>query len=693
MSFLAPAFLAALLALAIPVLVHLVRRNEPRTMPFPSAMMLERSSMETTAKRRLRDWPLLLLRCLALIALVLAFAQPFFERADTALGAATTRTDRVIVVDRSYSTSFGDVFARVRGAAETALANSSNADRVALVVFDSSAQTLAELSLDHKNVATLIADLAPGNAVTDVASGLRRAQQLLKSSTVAQREIVLISDFQKNGVQLPNAPQIDEATVLTVIPVTQSTDATSAAVTGVSLTPFVEDGREHIAVTVRVARTARESASKLAVTLEVDGREAGKADAVFGEDGVSASARFEVLRPGAASVKVRASIEADALRADDEYFAVLHTTPAINVLIVEPENARARHSFFLTQALAVSTAARFDVLRRDLVSATPQEISAADVIVLNETRPPGGNAGLALGKALSTNKGILVVVGDTPADAWPSDGALSIKSSSAVTQADALRLRVTESAHPAFAVFSNLAQDLSTVEVVSYHPLSLADTDTALLRYSDGAPALVERTVQGISTDDAAGRVLVLNTSIDTAKSNLPLSSVFVPLVVNTLSYLASHETAQQAFTVGDAVDVARYLRATGSHQAGDGDIFVQTPSGQALELKAARATVNVTEPGWYNVRKGNAPPGLIAVNVNPKESDLTPFGNVGNFANELKTSSQASAEQTGQDPELITSTDDTTGLWWYLLLLGLGLLALETVLSNGLSQRRAAHA
>ena len=81
MSFglLTPLFLAGLAAIAIPVLVHLVRREEHLSFRFPSLMFLERIPVREHRRRTIRHWWLLLLRCLIVALLSFAFAQPFID--------------------------------------------------------------------------------------------------------------------------------------------------------------------------------------------------------------------------------------------------------------------------------------------------------------------------------------------------------------------------------------------------------------------------------------------------------------------------------------------------------------------------------------------------------------------------------------------------------------------------------------
>ena len=58
------------MSLAIPVLIHLVRREQVHGRPFPSLMFLRRVNYKVRFKKALRDLPLLAMRLLALLLLI-----------------------------------------------------------------------------------------------------------------------------------------------------------------------------------------------------------------------------------------------------------------------------------------------------------------------------------------------------------------------------------------------------------------------------------------------------------------------------------------------------------------------------------------------------------------------------------------------------------------------------------------------
>src|SRR6266404_610494 len=80
MSFLAPLFLLGSLAVALPVVFHLIRRTTRERTPFSSLMFLQPSPPRLTRRSRLEHILLLLLRCAVLCLLALGFAWPFIKK-------------------------------------------------------------------------------------------------------------------------------------------------------------------------------------------------------------------------------------------------------------------------------------------------------------------------------------------------------------------------------------------------------------------------------------------------------------------------------------------------------------------------------------------------------------------------------------------------------------------------------------
>ncbi|MCM2373892.1 BatA domain-containing protein [Aporhodopirellula aestuarii] len=81
MSFLSATLLLGTLAAGIPVALHLLARQPPRRVIFPSVAFLQRQLTTQTSRLRVRRWWLLALRILALVAFAVVLARPHIDSA------------------------------------------------------------------------------------------------------------------------------------------------------------------------------------------------------------------------------------------------------------------------------------------------------------------------------------------------------------------------------------------------------------------------------------------------------------------------------------------------------------------------------------------------------------------------------------------------------------------------------------
>ena len=109
MTFLTPLLLLGALGVALPILAHLINRQQVKRTDWAAMQFLNRSVRVRSRQIRLRDVLLLCLRCLAIVLLVFAFAKPFVKDAQNVpSGIGERRAGVVIALDASYSMGHSD---------------------------------------------------------------------------------------------------------------------------------------------------------------------------------------------------------------------------------------------------------------------------------------------------------------------------------------------------------------------------------------------------------------------------------------------------------------------------------------------------------------------------------------------------------------------------------------------------------
>ena len=141
-----------------------------------------------------------------------------------------------------------------------------------------------------------------------------------------------------------------------------------------------------------------------------------------------------------------------------------------------------------------------------------------------------------------------------------------------------------------------------------------------LLRYDNGMPALVERRI-------GQGRVVVWTGTLDVGWGNLPLQSVFMPLVQRLVSYLGGEAgVGAERFegVVGQPVVVPLPDLAL--------EPTVVGPDGQPARsrIEGAKLLFTPQTAGAYRLEIPSAPPlAFVAVNTDPDESDVRRYDSV----------------------------------------------------------------
>ncbi len=686
MSFLAPAFLAALGALAIPVIVHLVNRERREVVAFPSLMFLRKVSYRAVRRQKLRHLLLLAMRCLSLAIIAAAFARPFFTRRSAALAAVGGGREIVVLLDRSYSMGYGDRWRRATDAARQAVAGLGAADRATLVGFDATPRVLTPPTSDARRLAAALSAARPADGDTRYAPALQLAARILGGSNLPRREVVLISDFQRRGWNRPEAVSLPKGARLSTVDVSSPVSA-DAAVASVAVARDSSGGRPVITVSARLTNTGGSAAARQAA-LELNGR-VMQTKAVSIPAAGALQVTFAALPVPATTSRGVVRLTPDALAADDRYQFTISPDAALSVLLVEPAQPRQDQSLFATRALSLATrpAMRVDGVRADALR--PADLAGRSLVILDEVAPPAAALRARLRDFVAAGGGLVIVPGDTRAD-WSAFLPVSVGTVVDRAADGGATLASIDYGSPVFELFAAPhAGDFTAARFLRYRALRVSGDTGVIARFDNGDPALV---VRGLG----AGRVAMWASSLDTWWNDLPLQPVWVPFLHQLAKGVGRFTDSRNAYTIGEVLDLTRHselVPASAGPAASRPSMDVVSPDGNHTRLAPGdqRPAISLDEQGFYEIRAvgGPASPGApVAVNVDPAEADLShmpPAELVAAVGADTSSRAAAGEEQT------LEQRERSQTLWWYLLLGAMVLLAAETVLANRLSRSPAA--
>ena len=529
MSFLFPAFLLGALTIAIPVLLHLVRRERAPVVPFSAVRFVRRSATLRTRRLRLRELLLLVLRVTALLLLTLAFARPFVDR------TMPERPITVIAIDRSLSMSAPGQMEEAHRLGAAAVDQAPPGHRVAVVAFDDRATILLGPTDDRS------AAVAAVESVSATAGATRYAAALTAASAVAgarSGRIIVVTDLQDAGWP-------DGGTAV----------APAAAVEVVAVAP--------VAANLAVTAAARTAAGLSAVVANT-GLEARDALVVLALDDAVVESRVVTLAPGANGVRFDSAlpearvasvqvVDPDGYTGDNRRYLLLEPHPPARVLAVANGGRRGSDAFFVDRALAAGgEEAPFAprVTAPDAVSSlAPGEWETIAAVLILGTDGLDREGRERLAAFVAAGGGLLVAAGpgvepallagilgpDARIDFEPGPGE------------GTRRWVPADRRHPVLrALGVAVAATLGEVTFRGAAAAAAGAGARALGRFDDGAPALVEY-------DLGAGRALLFASDLHGAWNDFPRRPGFAPFVVEMVRYVARLPGRAREVTVADA--------------------------------------------------------------------------------------------------------------------------------------------
>lgn len=689
-GFVSPALLGALALVALPVLIHLLSRRRFELIEWGAMRFLLQAERENRRRVRFEQWLLVLLRCTAMLLLVLLVARPFVSPGLAAsLLGGRDQLGRIIVIDDSASLRFKS------GAASDFDTARDSARRLLNWLYEGAAGAPITIYLTSAPAAPLVDNAELSAAEVSVLSSriekleptYQRAaprEVLAKIAEELQRDgaradIYVISDFQRTDWTADGGAGRGE-TGASVFGPLQELDADSARVVLLSVG---REARDNIAVTavrpqrpktiagmpalldVTVANYTALAIDGLNIQSELDGAATPPVAVEEIAPYESRTLAIEAAFPdeGRFALTVRTDA-ADGLLDDDAFSVALPITDALDVLLVDgaPDASPALDEvYFARSALSptgpFSSGVRVSVLDPDEVETAV--LDAYDCVLLCNVPPLGEGAVSALGRYVRAGGGLAFTLGDQVGDPVEfnracRDGStellpLPLKEFHASNADDEAVGVVRVGEHPVTAMFP--AGDAMLSEQVRFRAFyrcveapdsaSSAEprppsTSVVAARFTDDArsPALIERAL-------GRGRVLLFTSTIDLDWNDWARATdgSYVVALLELVQHISRRDDQRLAFTVGENTLV------TLSPDRYEPDALFRFPVERdrpAVEGAARQAEASVGEPvvidgptadvpGTYSVelkrRDGSGEVRPLCVNLDPRESDLRAAG------------------------------------------------------------------
>ncbi|MCF8258632.1 MAG: BatA domain-containing protein [Flavobacteriales bacterium] len=267
MSFVYPGFLFALAAISIPIIIHLFNFRKFRKVYFSDIRFLKNVEMQTRSRNQLRHLLVLAARILAVVCLVLAFAQPFIPAPDSK--GASPFTQATIYVDNSFSMNAegtdGSLLSEAKAKALEVAEGYANGSNLRLLTNDFDPRHQRSLSLQEFKAELAGIDQSPTvRSMSEVASRARASDEKTKG-----HDIFLITDLQRSMADIGNVTP-DTLTGLFVLPVKATSVSNVYVDSAWFSTPVRLPGQPDMLL-ARIRNTGERPVENLTVKLTVNG--------------------------------------------------------------------------------------------------------------------------------------------------------------------------------------------------------------------------------------------------------------------------------------------------------------------------------------------------------------------------------------------------------------------------------------
>jgi hypothetical protein len=668
MQFLYPGFLWALAALAIPVVIHLFYFRRFKTIYFSNVSFLKEVKEETASRNRLKHLLVLATRLLALLFLVLAFAQPFLPSKQNQSTAGKKYVS--VYIDNSFSMN---AISNGQGLLDKAkltakeLAKSYSSDDV-FQLLSNDFEGKHQRMVGQEEFLTMLEEVDISPAVRNLDEIAKRQRDMLSRENSANKVAYLLSDFQKNmNVFLP-----DSTVSYNLIPLAADAQANVYIDTCWFNEPVQLLGQQtSLIVKVRNGGEKTTENNHLVLKLNSETKAMNELTVEAGSY-LYDTLRFVIQKAG--WNKAELAISDYPITYDDAYFLSFEAKEKIKVVVL----SEGKTNSFL--AALFSNQTEFDYTQTSAASFNADQLKETQLLIFDHPKSISAEMN-SLANSYVAEGGSLLVFPPQGADLTSYNRLLNNFQAPSITEwteaaQDLAPIDVQQNIFK--DVFEKMPDNLNLPKVKTYYKFtqSVASNEELVLRMKDGATFINHLTYKN-------GSVYMCASPLSREASDLPVHAVFVPMLYKMT--LLSMNNGNYSYTIGGKNKVEVPM----TWKSGDKVIKIK---GSGVELIPEQFAVGnkvllglgeqIAKAGFYTAAPDGETNQLqLALNYDRRESDLR-FNTLDEIKQSYGYDNLSIVDgSTKEVTSLVRELDRGTALWKWCLALALLFLVIEVFL------------
>ena len=550
-------FLFGLLALAIPIMIHMIFRQQPRQVELGSIRFLKEILEKHRGRRKVMRWLLLALRMLCLALLAFLFARPFVNESRQGRDERFT----AVLIDHSASMQLRNgghsLLEEAIQQTRQLVSGAESKARFEIALFghrvtplEGQGGSAAEPSeTKQRSAAERLAQLEiPASyGATDYAAGLRWAHDLCVKAPAETKEVHIFTDMQQSGLDWSEVQPMPPDVRVHVHDLGRDLPNNAAITTANPSRLFTRPG-EQVTVRVNLLNAGPFTLDELPVVLSLKNgnRSISKRQKVKLEREAILTVEFELPELTRGLWQGTVTIETiDDLPFDNQRYVAIMAAPQYDVLLVDGDphpSGYLSETYFLESALRLAPHGQTykDSPYLPTVLDRPDvlpDLTQWDLVVLANVGDLRSDEIHRLGRFVRGGGGLIVFTG--PKVTGENTQALAdagLTPGKVVGRRESIdlpwRLVEWDTMHSIMKPFNDPQHgDLRKLAFRGYTAVEPDTETTTLAEFNSGIPLLTQQQVE-------EGDVLWFLSGCDQQWGNWSRSRLFLPLVHQMLGYL-----------------------------------------------------------------------------------------------------------------------------------------------------------
>ncbi len=639
-----PIFLWGLLALAVPIIVHLFAFRRTKKVYFSNISLINQVKDETKSRSRLQHLLIMACRLLFFLFLIFAFLQPSFNQ-----GEELSRRS-ILYVDNSYSMS-GEVGPGISGLDEAlnlvnAYVKRQPRDHEFVILTNDYASFASQFQSQDETL----------DYLTEVSYSPRsRTFESVMSRVASYQQqnanVFLFSDFQRSTLGALTTNEIPSGKIYATA-ITTGTSGNIYVDTTYLLNPFVNLGEKN-EVVFEVRNTGQDAYDNLTMRLLNESKLVGSQTLSIPPEGKS-TVNFELDQSALQSERLILTFEDFPVTFDNDFALAVPATPKVKVTVITDNDQS-----YLSRVYGNSELFDLTIFTSDNIDFS--KLGGIDLLVVEGMNDvPGWLLG-QMGQ-------IEHMVWIPAAQVNPTMFAQTLNTSiSDISDSIPLSSTLMNKENPFFdglieQTTSNIALP-KVRRVLSHRP-----TVNSLLGNEFGSPLI---TLFSLQSD-----VFLFTAPMDLQYTDLPEHALFVPIMYR-IAQLSAKGVGVLAHSFDESVIALprpRDVEAQGAVKVyGKNSEFVPNYYFTAKSL-TMEMPPDAFDNGFFEVTIDTDTVATLAFNASKMESDLTPYTSqeLATLAEQLPQLEWVDYEDATQLAGFFSGEEDREALWKYALLLAL---------------------